>query len=137
VDNVSPKTTNENSTSHSHNKKRSRPAMTLRRTLEDVSSGDESPASRWHQASPESKVTSSDDLPSVYHQDVDADDNDGWIGSSQELQNAAEEYRSVMTMLRNKEQPNKVSSLLLCRVGLCWVLWTRYFYQGLLTLLAP
>lgn len=76
--------------------------------LEDVTSEDESPASGWHQASPGSNVTSSDDLPPGHHQDVDADVDDGWVGSGQELQNAAEEYRNVMTMLRNKEQANKV-----------------------------
>jgi hypothetical protein len=53
-------------------------------------------------------MASNDDQPPGYHQDVDADVDDGWIGSRQEMQNAAEEYRSVMTMLRNKEKANKV-----------------------------
>jgi hypothetical protein len=109
--------------------------------LEDVSSEDESPASGWHQASPGSNVSSSDDLPPGYHQDVDADVNDGLIGSGQEVHNAAEEYRNVMTMLRNKEQANKVpvsSSSLSCQFGLFWVLWTKSFrhLRDLLTLLA-
>jgi hypothetical protein len=75
--------------------------------LDDASSGDEGTASRWRQTSPESDVLS-DDPPLVHHQHVDADDDDGWIGSGQEMQNAGEEYRSVMTMLRKKEQAKKV-----------------------------
>jgi hypothetical protein len=89
---------------------------------DDASSGDEDTASRWRQTSPESDVILGDDPPIVHHQDVDADDDDGWIGSGQEMQNAGEEYRSVMTMLRKKEQAKKVPPSLLYPVGLLWVL---------------
>jgi hypothetical protein len=90
--------------------------------VDDASSGDEDTASRWHQISPETDVILDDDPPVVHHQDVDADDDDGWIGSGQETQNAGEEYRSVMTMLRKKEQAKKVPPSLLYPVGLSYVL---------------
>jgi hypothetical protein len=90
--------------------------------VDDASSGDEDTASRWRQTSPESDVILGDDSPIVHQQDVDADDDDGWIGSGQEMQNAGEEYRNVMTMLRKKEQAKKVPLLLLYPVRLSWVL---------------
>jgi hypothetical protein len=102
--------------------KKSRPSATLRRILDDASSGEEGTVSGWRHTSPESDVISSDDPPQVYHQDIDADKDDGWIGSSQELQSAAEEYRNVMTMLRNKDQANKVSPSLSDSVSLFWIL---------------
>lgn len=101
--------------------KKSRPPATLRRILDDASSGEEDTASGWRHTSPESDVISTDDTSQVYHQDISADEDDGWIGSRQELQNAADEYRSVMTMLRNKDQVNKVPSLS-GLVGVFWVL---------------
>jgi hypothetical protein len=90
--------------------------------VDDASSGDEDTASRWRQISPESHVILGDDPPLVHHQDVDADDDDGWIGSGQEMQNAGEEYRNVMAMLRKKEQPKQVPPSLLRPVVLLWVL---------------
>lgn len=103
--------------SYSRKKKRSRPAAALRRMVDDASSGDEDAASRWHQTSPKS-----DDPPVVHHQDIDADDDDGWIGSGQEMQSAGEEYRNVMSMLRKNEQTRKVPPSLLYPVCLLWVL---------------
>jgi hypothetical protein len=100
--------------------KKFRQSATLRRILDDASSGEEDIISGWRQTSPESDVISSVDPPQVYHQDIDADKDDGWIGSRQELQSAAEEYRNVMTMLRNKDQANKVPPSLSCSVGLFW-----------------
>jgi hypothetical protein len=94
----------------------------MHRILDYSSSDDEGTASRRSQTSPESDVILSDDPPPVNHQDVDADNDDGWIGSGQEMQNAGEEYRSVMTMLRKKGQAKKVPPSSLCPVGLLWVL---------------
>jgi hypothetical protein len=76
--------------------------------VDDASSGDEDTASRLHQTSPESDVILGDNPLLVHHHDVDADDDDGWIGSGQKMQNAGEEYRNVMAMLRKKEQAKKV-----------------------------
>jgi len=109
VESLTPPIADGNSTSRSRKIKKSRPPATLRRIVDYASSGEEDTASRWHQTSPESDVISTDDTSQVYHQDIIADKDDGWIGSRQELQNAAEEYRNVMTMLRNKDQVNKVS----------------------------
>jgi hypothetical protein len=114
--------TDGNSTSQSHKMKKSRPPATLRRVLDDASSGEEDTASGWRQTSPESDVISIDDTSQVYHQDIFSDKDDGWIGSRQELQTAAEEYRNVMTMLRNKDQVNKVLPSLSGLVGVFWVL---------------
>jgi hypothetical protein len=108
VESRTPPITDGNSTSQSHKKKKSRPPATLRRIVDDASSGEEDTASRWRQTSPESDVISIDDTAEVYHQDIIADKDDSWIGFREELQNAAEEYRNVMTMLRNKDQVNKV-----------------------------
>jgi len=108
VESLTPPITDGNSTPQPHKMKKSRPPATLRRILDDASSGEEDTAPRWRQTSPESDVISTDDTSQVYHQDIIADKDDGWIGSRQELQNATEEYRNVMTMLRNKDQVNKV-----------------------------
>jgi len=108
VESLTPPVTDGNSTFQSHKIKKSRPPVTLRRILDDASSGEEDTASGWRQTSPVSDVISIDDTSQVYHQDISADKEDGWIGSGQELQNATEEYRNVMTMLRNKDQVNKV-----------------------------
>jgi len=122
VESLTPPIADGNSTSQSHKMKKSRPPATLRRILDDASSEDEDTASRWRQASPESDVISIDDTSQVYHQDISADKGDSWNGSRQELQNAAEEYRNVMTMLRNKERVNKVPPSLSGLVGVFWVL---------------
>jgi hypothetical protein len=122
VANLTPSTTNGNCTSDSHNKRRSRPAASLRRTLDDLSSEDEGTASKWHQTSPESDTTSTDDVLPVSHQDIDADVDDSWTLSRQKSKSAAEEYQSVMTMLRNKQQANKVSPLSSCPFSMFWVL---------------
>jgi hypothetical protein len=90
--------------------------------LDDASSGEEDTASGWRPTSPESDVISVDDTSQVYHQDISADKDDGWIESRQELQNAAEEYHNVMTMLRNKDRVNKVPQSLSGLVGVFWVL---------------
>jgi hypothetical protein len=125
VEILTPPIADGNSTSQSHKMKKPRPPATLRRILDDASSGEEDTASGWRQSSPESEVFSIDDTPQVYHQDISADKDDGWIGSRQ--QNAAEEYRNVMTMLRNKDQVNKVPASLSGLVGVFWVLLNRTF----------
>jgi hypothetical protein len=90
--------------------------------LDYSSSEDEDTASRRCQSSPESDVILSDDPPPAHLQDVDADNDDGWIGSGQEMQSAGEQYRSVMAMLRKKEQAKKVPPSSLCPVDLLCVL---------------
>jgi hypothetical protein len=107
VHSLTPPVTDRNST-YSYNKKRSRPAATVHGMLDDAGSEDEGTTSRLRQTSPDIDVSLTDDVPPMHHQDADADDDDGWIGSSQEIQNAGEEYRSVMIMLRKKEQAKKV-----------------------------
>jgi hypothetical protein len=89
----------------------------MHRILDYSSSEGEGTASSRSQTSPESDVILSDDPPPV-HQDVDADNDDGWTGSGQEMQNAGEEYRSVMTMLRKKGQAKKVPQSSLCLIVL-------------------
>lgn len=127
VGNLTPPSTDGIST-YSHKKKRSRPAAALRRMVDDANLGDEDAAARWRQTHPKSDVILHDDPPAVHHQDIDADDDDdGWIGSGQEMQNAGEEYRNVMTMLRKKEQTRKVPPSLLYPVCLLWVLQTIIF----------
>lgn len=112
VQSFTPPIADGNCTSQSCKTKKSRPSATLRRILDDASSGEEDTASGWRQTSPESDLISSADSLQVYHHDIDADNDDEWIGSRQEFQNAAEEYHSVMTMLRNKDQASKVSASL-------------------------
>jgi len=122
VESLTPPIADGNSTSQSYKIKKSRPPATLRRILDDASSGEEDTTRVWRQTSPESDVVSIDDTSQVYHQDISADKDDGWIGSRQEIQSAAEEYRNVMTMLRNKDQVNKVPPSLSGLVGVFCVL---------------
>jgi hypothetical protein len=122
VESLAPPIADGNSTFQSHKIKKSRQPATLRRIWDDASSGEESTASGWCKTGPESDMMYNDDAPQVYHQDISVCKDDGLIGSRQELQNAAEEYRNVMTMLRNKDQVNKVPPSLSGLVGVFWVL---------------